>query len=77
MRILPTGDISTFYSNVSAIDPFLSPCLKYASDLIPATSISGTPIYFAATAGMRLLKYLSMLVSLRLLRVLTRPFAIV
>lgn len=49
------GDIASYYKNISGIDAFLSPCLKYASDNVPSASRSTSPIYFGATAGVRLL----------------------
>ena len=52
-----SGDIAAYYNNISGIDAFLSPCLKYASDHVPSASRSTSPIYFGATAGVRLLKY--------------------
>lgn len=53
---LTTGDIASLYNNISGIDPFLSPCLSYATETVPAASRTSTPIFFGATAGFRLLK---------------------
>ena len=54
MRI---GDIGSFYQNISNVGTYLSHCLSYAVDRVPVTNRLATPIFFGATAGLRLLKY--------------------
>jgi len=49
------GDIGSFYQNISNVGTYLSHCLSYAVDRVPVTNRLATPIFFGATAGLRLL----------------------
>jgi len=49
------GDVGRFYKNISNVDTYLSNCLSYATDHVPVSSRNTAPIFFGATAGLRLL----------------------
>ncbi|XP_038046366.1 ectonucleoside triphosphate diphosphohydrolase 8-like [Patiria miniata] len=47
--------ISSYADNPTELQPGLKKCLDSATDVVPAISVEDTPVYLAATAGMRLL----------------------
>ena len=50
------GGVASFRSNLFDLDGYLSPCLKEAQSRIPTVARSNSHVFFAATAGMRILR---------------------
>jgi len=53
------GPLADFDSNPSAAGPALEDCLNKAADELPLFIKGHTPLYLGATAGMRVLKYVT------------------